>query len=462
MHQTTLKRDLGLTTAVLVVIASMIGSGIFGNTGIIQQAVGNPLIVLLLWLLGGLIALSGALCYAELASMMPHAGGEYVYLKHSFGLMPSFLTGWVSFIVGFSAPAAASALLVANYLYETLHIAYPDSAVAGLLDTSLEQKIAASLMIVFFGLFHMSGSKKGGTVQNLLTIAKIGVILFFGILGFYVVLTAEPGSRAIPEGGFNLLSGYDTQWDGFGVGLLWVMFAYSGWNGATYLAEEIKNPERNLPKALFRGTLFTIIIYLLLNVLFYLTIPVDQLSGSEAVFALSADHIFGTKASLFFNLSFVVMLLSSVSVNIMIGPRVYYAMAKDHLFFKSAGNVHGKYGTPFASIAIQCLLSIVYIASGSYEGIMTYMMFALSFFPILSVLGLFILRKKIPDEKRPYKTKLFPFFPLFFAGFSLFIMITSFVGRPMISSIAIAVVLSGIPVYYLWTRLSSWAARPKE
>ena len=457
MQNTELKRELGLTTAVLVVIASMIGAGIFGTTGYIQEEVQNPLMVMGLWILGGIVAISGALCYAELSSTMPHAGGEYVYIKKTFGALPSFLTGWVSLIVGFSASAASSALLTSDYAYQVSKILYPGGAIEAFMSDSANRKVFASVLVVFFGIFHMSGVKKGGFVQNVLTTLKILIIVLFTGIGLQLVLGTDRGLNL----GDVFLAG-ETRYTGFGVGLLFVMIAYSGWNGATYLAEEIKNPEKNVPRALFWGTLFTIVIYFLLNLVYYLSIPVEQMKGMGAVAALSAENLFGTKASLFFNLSFIIMLFSSVSVSLMIGPRVYYAMARDHLFFKSVGNIHGKYGTPFASIVFQVVLTILYIVIGKIDEIFAYMGFALSIFPIVTVLGLFVIRKKIPKEQIPYKTKFFPLFPLIFISFSIFIMITSFIGRPVESSIALLVVLAGIPVYYSWTHLSPWAVREKK
>jgi APA family basic amino acid/polyamine antiporter len=450
MHKSELKRELGLPTAVLVVIASMIGAGIFGNTGLIQKEVGNPLMVMGLWFLGGLIALSGALCYAELASMMPHAGGEYVYLKNSFGLLPSFLTGWVSFIVGFSAPAASSALLASDYTHEVLKQALPGSPITELFGNKWSHKAFAAVLVIFFGMFHMTGVKKGGAMQNALTVVKIFFVILFTTIGFAMIL----GGRGIsPAETFSVT---ETRWSGLGVGLLFVMFAYSGWNGATYLAEEIRDPEKNLPKALFRGTLFTMILYLGINIVYYLSVPLENLSGKEAVAAIAAENLFGKSASILFNMSFVVMLFSSLSVSLMIGPRVYYAMARDHLFFNAAGSVHGRYGTPSVSIAFQIILSLLYIATGEYDTILAYMGFALSLFPILTVLGLFTLRKSFPVKKNDhiYRTPLFPLLPLFFTIFSGLIMITAYIGRPKESQIAMIVVLLGVPVYYIWIRLT--------
>ncbi len=449
MQNQQLQRHLGLWTAILVVIASMIGVGIFGNTGIIQMEVRHPLLVLGLWLLGGLIALSGALVYAELATMMPHAGGEYVYLKKSYGLLPSFLTGWVSFIVGFSAPAASAALLSSEYAHKFLIMVAPASALTSLFEEELYRKLYAVLLILLFSLFHSMGVKKGGMVQNVLSFAKLFFISMFAVAGLAVAFLGD-GLPPMQQ----IVVGREADWSGFGVGLLFVMFAYSGWNGATYLAEEIKDPDKNLPRALLMGTTLTIVLYMMLNLVYYLAVPVGELEGQEAVAAVAAGYLFGNNVTVFFNLAFCLMLLSSLSVSIMIGPRVYYAMARDKLFFKAAGRVDPRFGTPMVSISIQAFLAILYVLTGKYDQILAYMGFALSIFPVLTVFGLIYLRKTHPHARRPYQTPLFPLVPLFFIGFSLVIMVTSFLGRPVESSIALAVVLLGIPIYFLWSRFS--------
>lgn len=445
-----LTRQLGVWTATFVVMASMIGSGIFGNTGIIQSAVGEPKMVILLWAIGGVVALSGALCYAELSTLMPHAGGEYVYLKNIFGLLPSFLTGWVSFFVAFSAPAASAALLAGEYLKPAIDIVLPNSFASSVLaDEVVGRKIFASLLIVLFTLVHMFNVKRGGLVQNILTIIKVGLVILFMSAGFYVAFNASE----LPLSGHFESTSNGIQWGGVGVGLLFVMFAYSGWNGATYLAEEIRGPEKNLPIALIGGTLITMILYILLNVLYYLAAPASEISGEKAIAHISASHLFGEKVTTFFNLAFFLMLLSSVSATIMIGPRVYFAMARDRLFFKTAATVHPVFGTPVMSFVIQGILAIIYITSGSYEQIQTYMGIALSIFPLVSVVGLMILRKKRPDIKGPYRTPFYPLFPILFISFTLFTIVTSIIGRPKEAGWALILISLGIPTYYLWMRI---------
>ena len=443
----SLKRQLGLWTAMFVVMASMIGSGIFGNTGIIQAAVQNSYVVLFLWILGGMIALSGALCYAELSTLMPHAGGEYVYLKNIFGLLPSFLTGWVSFIVAFSAPAASAGLLAGDYIHKALLVIDPKSEITLFFADIFGKKIFGSFLILFFTIVHIVEVKKGGYLQNLLTILKVSFILLFLFFGFFVIYQN-------PHYDFNQnLKNVPVEWSGIGLGLLFVMFAYSGWNGASYLAEEIQEPEKNLPRALIGGTVFVMILYFLLNLLYYWSTPAQQLEGQEAIAAITASNLFGSNITTLFNIGFFIILLSTISATIMIGPRVYYAMARDNLFFKAAGHLHPKFNTPVMSFVIQGILAIIYIWSGTYEQIQTYMGFALSIFPVMSVLGLIYLRKKHPQIKSPYQTPFYPLFPLIFIVFSVITMIVSYIGRPLECTIAILAVLSGIPFYVFWIKV---------
>ncbi len=455
MENHGLKRELGLRTAILVIIASMIGAGIFGNTGIIHAEVQHPLVVILLWGLGGIIALSGAMCYAELATIMPHAGGEYLYISRIFGRLPSFLTGWVSFFVGFSAPAAAAALLSAEYAREFAQMAFPGSWLADFYLQAWNRKIHAVALIFLFSYFHMLGVRKGGMVQNVLTGFKLFSVILFAAAGFYIIFSGSSATWQFPTAKASSI-----HWSGMGVGLLFVMFAYSGWNGATYLAGEIRNPEKNLPRALLIGTLLITALYVVLNIIYYYTIPQNTISGKEAVAALAADALFGKKIAVFFHLVFFIMLLSSVSVSIMIGPRVYFAMARDNLFFKIAGGVSNYRGTPAIAIVLQGILAVVYIVTGTYDQIQAYMGFALGIFPILSVVGLMYLRKKNPNIERPYRVPLYPLAPLFFILFSVAILITSFIGRPEESSFALAVVGIGVVVFYVLDHSLKLAGKP--
>ena len=450
----SLKRKLGIWTATFAVFASMIGSGIFGNTGEVQAKVGDPLMVMFLWFFYGLVAIAGALTYSELAARMPEAGGEYVYLKKTFGPMWGFLSGWVSLIAGFSAPAAIAAFLSAGYLSSLLQSLAPESGftvffVSWKFTVTLfswelaisAKQIYAIFLILIFSVFHGVGVKKGGWIQNALTVMKLGIVLLFLVAGLVAAFTAD-GPVLDPFRSDGI------QWGGVGVGLLWVLFAYSGWNGASYLAGEIENPERNVPRAMMWGTLLTAILYVLINLMYYLAAPASEFSGQLTVASIISTRLFGTGIAVFFNVCFCLILLSTLSAQVMIGPRVYYAMARDGLFFKFASKVHPKFETPLYSILVQGALSIAYILTGSYYDVMTYMGFSLSIFPFLTVIGLWKLRKNAPNA--PYKVPFFPITPLFFLAVTLLIMIASAVDEWLNALIALGAIGVGAIIYFLW------------
>lgn len=440
-----LRRQLGFWSATIIVIANMIGSGIFGNTGFIQEHVGAPWVVLLLWLAGGLMALSGALCYAELSTIYPHAGGEYVYLKNIFGGLPSFLTGWISLLVGFAAPAAAAALLSGVYASDFVKVVAPDSWAAGFLQDTGNRKWLACILVVLFGVFHSFGVRQGSAVQNFLTVSKLIVILLFAAGGLIMVhhTPLQTHQEAFFTG--------ELRWKGLGVGFMFVMFAYSGWNAASYLAEEIRDPVRNLPRSLVAGTVITLIIYLVMNYVYYMAVPAAQLSGKDDPAARAAANMFGAGMNQVFHAAFSFMLLSTLSASIMIGPRVYYAMARDGLFFSFAARI-SESGVPILSLVLQCGISLLYILLGTYEDIQTYMGFSLSIFPVLTVMGLMLHRMRFPHMKRAYRSPWFPLLPLFFIGLSALIVLTSYLDRPHEGNFALSVVLAGVPMFYLWLR----------
>lgn len=425
----------------------MIGSGIFGNTGLIQERVGNPGMVVALWFIGGMIALAGALCYAELSTLMPHAGGEYVYLKNIFGLLPSFLTGWVSFIVAFSAPAAAAALLSSEYVFKALESLNPESGLTVFLSDEWNRKFSGCAMVIFFTSIHMIGVKAGSFFQNVLTVIKMSLVVAFVIAGFMIFWIYPDTPLAT-----DFIAG-KIEWSGTGAGLLYVMFAYSGWNSATYLAEEIRSPEKNLPRALIAGTILTTSLYVILNLLYFMAVPAGELSGERAIAAMTAESLFGANITILFNLGFFFILLSTLSATLMIGPRVYFAMARDNLFFKAAAHVSPRFGTPTISFMLQAALAIIYILSGTYEQIQIYMGFALSIFPVMAVAGILVLKHQRPDLKSPYKTPFYPLFPVFFIIMSVFTMVASLFVYTITCLIAIAVVLAGIPFFFMWMKI---------
>ncbi len=444
-----LKRELGLFTGILVVVASMIGTGIFVTTGEVLGMTYNAQTTLILWAMGGLVAITGALCYAELATIWPDVGGEYVYLKKTFGLLPSFLTGWISLVVAFSASVALSSLTLISYLHQFLK--GPEGS-GSLLSDVWVQKLAASLVILILGLIHIKGVRFGSFIQNIMTSFKFLIIVSFIVSGFYVADWAFASRLVTDYTSVHQVENIDVSV--LGLALLSIMIAFSGWNGATYIAGEIKNPTRNLPKALFYGALLITIIYIAMNALFLLSTPGEKLMGQYAVGAIVNQNLFSKELSQFYTLGIVVILSSSIAVQLMIGPRVYYAMAKDKVIFHSLTRIHPRFKTPALAILIQMAISILYvlIVGQDIVNLLIYMGFALSIFPLLSVIGLIYLRIKQPDLPRPYKVPFFPIVPLIFIILTLGMMIASLIVIEKLapSLFAVAIVVLGIPIFYLW------------
>ncbi len=443
-----LKRQLGLMTGILIVVADMIGTGIFMTTGNILGMTGSAPVVLALWALGGLVAISGTLCYAELAAMWPDVGGEYVYLKRIFGPLPAFLTGWVSLIVGFSAPVATSSLLLVQYLNRFMHIAIdPSGGATGALDGVWAQKSIAAGIVVFFGAIHIIGVKRGGYFQNFLTVLKLLIISSIIVFGLFA-LDWSAGHRLSASYPAAESAGAPV----IGLALLIIMFAYSGWNGASYIAGEMRDPEKTMPRALLLGTIITTGLYLLINVVFLMSADGPELMGKDEVGAVATQAIFGPGVSGLFTIGIAVILLSAISVQTMVGPRVYFAMAKDGLIFNSLSRVHPRFETPHLSILIQMILSVFYVFSGSAMTLVIYMGFALNVFPVLTVIGLMYMRRRAPELARPYKTPLYPVVPLVYVLLTTAMMIAALMNWTMTSLVAIGVLALGIPVFYVWKR----------
>jgi APA family basic amino acid/polyamine antiporter len=428
-----LRRRLGLNTATSVVVANMIGTGIFTTTGLMLARLENSWLVLLCWVLGGTLALCGALCYAELGTMMPRAGGEYVYLHEVYGPLTAFLSGWTSFFVGFSAPIAAAGVACAAYL----------SAAGLLADTWLAEKGTAVGIVVVFTAIHYRGVGLGAPVQNFLTGLKL---LLLGGLIVVGLLTGQGDWHFLEASSHLWPSG---RWSQLGIALLWVMFAYSGWNASAYLAEELNAPGRNLPRSLLLGTMIVMVIYLLVNLLYFYAASPAALSGVVAVGEVAAKQLFGTGAATWLSTLISLALLSSLSAYVFVGPRVYYAMARDGLFFRFAARIHPRFETPGLSIVAQGICAGLMILTGTFEQLLTYIGFALGIFPWMAILGVVLLRQRQPGRKRPYRVWGYPFTPVFYLVAMAWILGVALVNRPGPSLVALLTVAAGIPAYKL-------------
>ncbi len=439
MTNPSLERKIGPATATFIVVANMVGAGIFVTSGILAARLPGPGWILACWLLGGLIALSGALCYAELATRMPEVGGEYVYLKKLYHPVFGFLTGWTSFVVGFTVPIAASALAFSEYVYAGLGISAVPPATASV----VPKKAVALAVIGLFTLIHYRGVRLGGRVQNALTSLKILIIAGLAIAGALAVRSPFPALSFPGPGTGTLL--------GFGTAMMMVMFAYSGWNASSYIAGEMRNPRRNLPLSLIAGTLIVVALYLAVNAFIFRSLPYAEAGGVIPIVGKAAVRTFGPWMGK--GLGFLVgfCLLSSLSAFIILGPRVYYSMAKDGLFFSFASRIHPRFRVPGWSILCQGLFAAVMVLAGSFEQLLIYMGFALNIFPWLAVFGVLVARKRSGGGPAgAFKTWGYPVTPIFYLAASLGLMAVNYLNRPLESTAAVVTVLAGIPVYVLW------------
>jgi len=446
MTEEKLQRRLGLFPATNIVIANMIGAGIFTTSGLLMAGLNDPLLMIALWFVGGIIALCGALSYGELGAAMPGAGGEYLFLSKLFHPVFGFLSGWVSFIVGFSAPIAASAMGFSEYFLRAVPALPEWLSAGGIMNEKITGKILSVSVIVVFTVIHYRGIKTGARVQNVLTILKvllIGVLLFAGFSSG----KGDMGNFSIQSiggtGGASLKT--------IGLSLMWIMFAYSGWNASTYLGAEIRDPSKTLPRSLIYGTGLVVLIYLALNILYVYGIKPDEMKGVISVGGLAMGNLFGKPAEVLFSILIAFALFSSLSAFIILGPRVYYSMAKDGLFFKSVALIHPRFNVPSNSIVLQAVIAVILVLSGSFEQILTYMGFALGIFPVITVIGVWKLRKDNPGALR---LKGFPVTQVIYIIAGVMILVLSFLERPAESSIALLTVLVGIPAYMLFRRKS--------
>jgi len=422
-----MKRQFGLWTAVALIIGQVIAVGIFLTPAGMAKSVGSPFWLFLIWIVMGAMTLSGALCFGELASRFPEAGGSYVYLREAYGKPLAFLYGWMVLLVldpGLTAIFGVGLASYAGYLVE--------------LSTGGKQILAVSVVVVV-GFINILGANFGANFLKFLTFLKIGTLVFIIFYGFF--------------GGFgnwaNFTPFFAQPTDMFGAlagGVVGAFFAFAGWWEVTRIAGEIENPQKNAPKALAIGVIAITIIYILTSAVFLYLVPVAQVVDNETFAAQAGEALFGKTGGIVFALIVVVSVLGTLVAYLMAAPRVYYAMAKDGLFFKSFGELHTRFETPHRAILIQIVLGSILILSGTFEQILSYFFFIVVFFLALTVAGLFKIRKR---EFEGYKTILFPFTPVFFLTITAIVLLMIAMRNPLQTFLGVAVVLLGLPVYYL-------------
>ncbi len=456
-----LERRLGPLDASAVIVSNVIGGGIFLTPPFVAAMVPHPALFLSTWLVGGLLAFAGAISYAELAALRPRAGGEYVYLRDAYGRVAAFLTGWTSFVAGFAGAMAASAVVLASYVGRFIPAA---GDARPLLTIPLpfvplvvsRQALVALAAIGLMAWIHLRGIGPGRIVGNILASFKVSALLIFIALGFTIGGGSSPNVQQSVAAGGPLTTGWL-------LALIAVMFTYSGWNASAYVAEEIRNPGRNVPLSLAVGTLAVVFIYVMLNALYLHVFPIAQLAAIKgSVLDVIADRLFGTGAGNIMGVVSIVSIAASISAMTLAGPRVYYAMARDGLFFRSAGRVHPRYHTPAVAIVAQALWSSVLVLSGSAFALITYTGFAVVLFSGLAVAAVFVLRWREPEADRPYRALGYPVTPAIFTVASIAILgnaLWNDLVKPIAghtdwgpSAAGLIVIAAGLPVYYFFRR----------
>ncbi len=459
----TLERRLGPLDAAAIIVSNVIGGTILFAPPVIAGLIPNPWLFLGIWVAGGAMAFAGAMAYAELAALRPRAGGEYVYLDAAYGRVAAFLTGWTSFVAGFAGAIATNAVVVTFYIDRFVPGASNSAALfvlplPYLPDLTIStQALVAVAAIWLLAAVHIRGVGPGRLVGNVLAVLKVSALLIFIALGFAFGTGAwgnigrEAGSVAAGNWLFAFIP---------------IMLAYSGWNAASYVAEEIRDPGRNVPKALAIGTVAVIAVYFGLNLLYLYVFSVGELAALKGnVLDVVAERLLGSGAGHVMGVVSIVSLMASISAMTFAGPRVYYAMARDGAFFRSAANVHPTYKTPAIAIVAQSIWASILVLSGSADALLTYTGFSITLFAGVAVTALFVLRRREPDAPRPFKALGYPIAPGIFVAASFVILANALYTdllRPVMagtplgpSAWGVLVIGLGLPLYWWFSRSRS-------
>ena len=442
-----LLRQLGIVSATALVVSNMVGTGIFATSGFLAGQLGDPGLVLVIWLVGAAFALVGAFCYSELGINFPSSGGEYVYLTRAYGPTWGFMTGWTSFFAGFSAPVAAAALAFSDYLGYFFPALKQENAQYTLGSGTWSLKLggaqlAASALVAGFTILNCFGVRRVARIQNVLTATKVVVLCAFIGLGF----AAGTGSWqhfSMPTERTSTIP-LAAQ---FAISLFWIYVSYSGWNAATYVAEELKQPERTLPRALAACAGLVAALYMGLNLLFIYAAPLGEMKGVLAIGALSASRLFGAGVAGIFSALMALSLVSTVNAMVTIGPRVYYAMAKNGAFLPVAAKVDPRWHTPVPAILCQGVCAMLMTLT-PFPELVVYIGFSLNFFAVMSVASLFVFRRRPEWQKLRVVSFAWPLLPAVFLLVGAWMTVYGTLLQPKVSIAAIATILVGAAVYH--------------
>ncbi len=456
--KTELVRGLGVTAAIMIVAGSMIGSGIFRKPATMAGQLMSSELLILVWVLAGIITFIGALTNAEIAGMIDATGGQYAYFRKMYGDATAFFYGWSILAVIQTGSQAAIAYVFAEYLgYFIKYPQLPQSIqnfalnipVIGGIHPFIDfgTKAVAIICIIFLTGINYLGVLLGGIVQTVMTFIKIASIILLSILLFSFgngslsnVYTHFALPQNVSQNIFVLI----------GLALSGAFWAYDGWNNVTFVAGEVKQPQRNVPRALLFGTLIVMGVYVLINIAFLYVLPVNVMAKSPLVAASAANVIFGTSGASIISIAVIISTFGALNGSILSTARVQFAMARDNLFFKGIGKIHQKYGTPHISLVVQGLWSCVLVLSGTFDTITDYVIFAAWLFYALGAFGVFVLRKKMPQTPRPYKVWGYPYVPAIFIIFSIIYLFNTIVSDTSEAAMGLFLILLGTPFYFYW------------
>lgn len=429
-----LPRRLGVWSATAILVGSAIGSGIFRVPSSVAERVGTVGAIGLVWIAGALIAVFGALAIAELAAMFPRSGGIYVFLRETYGPVPAFLFGWTELLVIRPSALGAIAMVFAEYA----------NRFVGLGETGV--RFLAGGAILLLALANIRSVRWGAAVANLSTAGKVAALVGLAVLAFFFG-DATTGALGQPTEWQPL------SWAGFGLALVSVMWAYDGWADITFIAGEVKEPGRTMPRAIIGGVAIVVGVYLAVNLAYLFLLTVPEMAASRLVAADAATKIFGDVGSAV--IASLVMLSTFGALNgvMMTGPRIFYAMAEDGLFFRPVAAVHRTWKTPYAAILLAAALGIGYLSFRSFEQLADGFVLGIWPFYALAVLGVYLLRFRSPDAPRPYRTVGYPLTPAVFLLAALAMLGNSAIQQPRFTLIGFGIILAGIPVYYAWTSM---------
>ncbi len=410
----------------------MVGTGVFTSLGFQLLDIRSGFALLLLWALGGLAALCGAMTYAELGAALPRSGGEYNLLRSIYHPAAGFVSGWVSSTVGFAGPTALAAMTFAAYATSSFSTGGP----------LLEKALAAGLLLALTAIHATTHRASGGT-QVVFTVVKIAIILLFILAALTVVGTPQPVSFFPQAGDATVISS-----SSFAVALIYVSFAYSGWNAATYLSSEVENPQRMLPWILLTGTAVVTVLYLGLNFVFLYVAPMEAMEGQVEVGAIAAQYAFGETAARLTGVVLALLLVSTVSAMTLAGPRVIQVIGEDFPALRLLGRVN-RHGIPSLAVYFQSAIALIFILSSTFESVLVFSGFTLALNTFVTVAGVFVLRWRQPQLHRPYKTFLYPLPPLIFLALTGWTLAFTLLSRPVEGLFSLAIVGTGLVFYFV-------------